>query len=435
MRPIDVTDFQDIGQTAWEGMAIAEVRHFARGLSGSGVAADARAIGSAGNAHADSLAELQRDTVILSTRWSGEAKDQSYVELGDFVRRAYTNAVALRRLVQNVDALSETASTTNELFSDLPDPPSGTGPWADSGYRNTVAEAMRSTYSAPVQTSASTLPLGTSRGSVGFDHIGPGNTKRDYTGSAAPEEAPSVEPAGTGAGSGTGTTGAGTGAGTTDTGTGTGGSATTTDGTARGTTDPQTGAAASGTGAGSGAGTTGGGSGTGAATGTDTGPGTDTGTDPLQDDAAYDPVASADDPSSSLLSPSAAVPVTSAARTGAGISGLGGGRAEVGRTASPLGLRQDAAVARSAAPQVGAGTSTGARPSSGPFGMPAAGAGGQRGQGDGRHRVPAYLIDRRNGEELVGGMPLVGPGVIGQWKSDGPPDAPRPPATSEPRPR
>ncbi|MGZ9829000.1 hypothetical protein ACXYTP_19005 [Tsukamurella ocularis] len=433
-----MTDFQGIGQTAWERMSTSEVRHFARGLSGSGVAADARAIGSAGNSHADSLAELERDTAALSERWRGEAKDRSYVELGDYVGRSYTNAVALRRLVGNVDALSATATETNQRFSDLPDPPSRGG-WsgeAASDYRNTVAGEVRSTYTSPVQTSASTLPLGEASGTTVFHHIGPGITRRNAAGTGAPTDPGTVSP----------TDGASTGGGTTDPGTGTGTTDTRTVDTA--TTGADTVSDESTTGTGNGTGTGGAGTGTnaGAGTGTGTGAGdqgagdgldTGAGTDPALDDGTVDAPADPETPSS-LLSPSAAVPITAANRTGVGLSG-GGGRGDVGRTASPLGLRQDTAVARSAAPQVGTGTTTtGARPSTGPYGMPAAGAGAQRGQGDGRHRVPAYLIDRKNGEELVGGMPLVGPGVIGQWRSDGPPDAPRPaspPATSAPRPR
>lgn len=432
-----MTDFQGIGQTAWEQMSVSEIRHFARGLSGSGVAADARAIGSAGNSHADSLAELQRDAGLLSARWRGEAKDQSYVEIGQYTDRAYTNAVALRRLVGDVEDLSDTATTTNGKFSDLPDPPSRDEAWSNSGYRNQVAESVRSTYSAPVQTSASTLPLGESRGRTDFRHVGPAATKSNAAGTGAPTEPGTVSPtAGAGAGAGDG--------GTTDTGTGAGTdtAVTGTDPVDTATTGTDTAADETGTGTGTG---TGGGAGTGSGTGGgDTGAGAGEGLgssgDPTTDDATYDPLADTATPSS-LLSPSTGVPVTSAARTGAGLSGISG-RGDVGRTASPLGLRQDAAVARSAAPQVGTGaTTTGARPSTGPYGMPAAGAGAQRGQGDGRHRLPAYLIDRKNGEEIVGGMPLVGPGVIGQWKSDGPPDSPRPqapsapPATGEPRPR
>ncbi|MCS3780539.1 hypothetical protein [Tsukamurella ocularis] len=416
-----MTDFQGIGQTAWEEMSVSEIRHFARGLSGSGVAADARAIGSAGNSHADSLAELQRDAGLLSARWRGEAKDQSYVEIGQYTDRAYTNAVALRRLVGDVEDLSDTATTTTEQFSDLPDPPSTDGAWSDSGYRNEVAEGVRSTYSAPVQTSASTLPLGESRGRTDFRHVGPAATKNNAAVTGTQTDPGSVSP----------TDGAGTGGGTSDTGNGTDPAVTGSDTVDTAATGTDTAADEVGAGTGTGAGP---GSGTGAGTGTGTGDtgageGPGSGTDPTPDDPTYDPL---DDTATqtSLLSPSTGVPVTSAARTGAGLSRIGG-RGDVGRTASPLGLRQDAAIARSAAPQVGTGaTTTGARPSTGPYGMPAAGAGAQRGQGDGRHRAPAYLIDRSNGEELVGGMPLVGPGVIGQWKSDGPPDAPRPPATS-----
>lgn len=434
VRPIDVTDYQSIGRTPWEQRSASEIRHFARGLSGSGVAADARAIGSAGNSHADSLAELQRDAAALSPRWRGEAKDQSYVEIEVYTTRAYTNAVALRRLVENVEQLSDTATTTNERFSDLPDPVNGGFGSGATMERLAVAEQVSNTYTAPVQSSASRLPLGESSGRTDFRHVGPAARKNDSA-AAAPAAPDTVAPT-SGSGTGTGTTDTGTGSGSGATDTGTDPADTTTTGTDT-ATEGASDAAATGTDTGTGTGT---GAGTGTGTGSgDQGAGTGlgTGTDTALDDGTVDPLNDTETPSS-LLTPSASVPLTSAARTGAGLSGLGG-RGDVARTASPLGLRQDTAVARTAAPQVGAGTTTtGARPSTGPYGMPAAGAGAQRGQGDGRHRVPAYLIDRKNGEELVGGMPLVGPGVIGQWKSDGPPDAPRPPAppaTGEPRPR
>ncbi|NMD58041.1 hypothetical protein [Tsukamurella columbiensis] len=326
-----MTDFQGIGVTPWEQMSTSEVRHFARGLSGSGVAADARAIGSAGNSHADSLAELQRDTAVLSERWRGEAKDRSYVEFGDFTSRSYSNAVALFRLVGNVEELSGTATETNERFSDLPDPPSradGWSPSAGSDYRNVVAEQVRSTYSSPVQTSASTLPLGEAQGTTVFHHIGPGNTKRDAAGSAAPTAPGSVSPTdGSGSGGGTQATGAGA----ADTGTDPDDTATTgADATSDGASDATTGTgtgAGSGTGTGAGGGTGTGGQGAGAAL--DTG----AGADPTAVDGADDPRDEIGTPSS-LLSPSAAVPLSSANRTGAGLSGLGG-RGDAGRTATP----------------------------------------------------------------------------------------------------
>ncbi len=442
-----MVDFQDIGQTQWERYSTAEVRSFARGLSGEGIAADARAIGSAGNKHADSLAELQRDSTTVSERWRGEAKDESYAQMGGFVARAYTNAVEFQKLVRNVDALSGTAAETNLAFSDLPDPPSsGVTGTIGSTYRSAVGEAVKRTYSSPVRTSASSLPLGAARGGVVFDHIGPANDKGDNSAATAPAEPDAVTPAaGTGGGGGgapsdSTTETSPTGPATTIAVADQGDPATAeTDTATRGTGAEQAGAQQSGAGTG---GASTGGTGTGE-TGAGEVPGTGDGTDPGLDEAGQDPAADPEAPSS-LLSPAAAVPLTPTARTGTGLSGITGGgradvgRADVGRAASPLGLRQDAAAVRAAAAPVGAGGSgTGARPDSGPYGMPAAGAGGQRGQGDGRHRVPAYLIDRRNGEELVGDMPLVGPGVIGQWNTDAAdaPRAPAPPARGEPRPR
>ncbi|CAM5408770.1 hypothetical protein TPAU25S_02836 [Tsukamurella paurometabola] len=89
------------------------------------------------------------------------------------------------------------------------------------------------------------------------------------------------------------------------------------------------------------------------------------------------------------------------------------------------------------APAAVAGASTtGARPSTSVGGVPAGAGAGQRGQGDGRHRTPGYLIDRANGEEIIGGLPLVGPGVIGEWRSDGAAEVvrrPEPPVRGEPR--
>jgi len=424
-----MSGFRDVGSTDFQGISAAEIRAIGRAVSGSGIDADARAIGQTGTTHVMSLAELERDIGTIAPRWTGEAAEKSYLHAGRFVRASSELGLEFGRTVKQMSGLSRTAHRTNQRFSELTDVPAVRGRATESVGTKVAAE-LRSTYTAPVQADASTMPLGAEVAKVSYD-FKPRQQRDNRSSGGSPEEedGPSV---GGGDGSGGGSPGNGSGASTPEA-----DPAGTVDNGATkaiGETSDEAGADA---GAGQGTGGTG--------TGTEaSGGGSDAGTDPSvgagdgttsDDSAAYDPTAETEQPS--LLSPAATVPVGAGGRSsGGGLSGVRGG---AGQVASPLGLRQDTAVARSTPAPTGTGTTTatGARPS-GPYGMPAAGAGAQRGQGDGRHRLPAYLIDRKNGEELVGDLPLVGPGVIGQWKSDGPPDAARtaaPPARAEPRPR
>nr|WP_231855538.1 hypothetical protein [Tsukamurella pseudospumae] len=431
---MNMEGFRDIGSTPFEEMAASEIRTIARKLSGGGIAADARAIGQAGGTHAQSVAELERDVAALVPRWKGEAADAGFQQVGRFAAASYLVDKEIAGTARQLTGLSSAATATTARFSDLADPGSAAraGGATKSGVGAAVAAELRATYTTPVQADAASMPLGAEVTRIGFGRDAERRGDRSPSVEAPPAGAdtPSVgSGAGGGTGEGDGTTGGGgapSGTGNESTGTGAG---------PVGTDTADTGSAAEGTGqggdtgAGTGAGGTGGaGSGAGAGTGTPTAADpVGTGTDPLAaDPAATDP---AEERGSGLLTPAATVPFTPASRTAVG--GVGTRTPDLTRSASPLGLRQDASALRSATTTTAAGTGapiTGARPASGPYGMPPAGGGGQRGQGDGRHRVPAYLIDRRNGEELVGDMPLVGPGVIGQWRSDGAPEPARPPA-------
>ncbi|TWS22693.1 hypothetical protein FK268_18365 [Tsukamurella sputi] len=412
-------------------MSAAEIRALARAISGGGVEADARAVGQTGATHVLSIAELERDIGVIAPKWTGEAAEESYLQAGRFVRSSAELGLEFGRTVKQLTGLSRTAYTTNQRFSDLAD-------YSERGSRSNdrvgarVAAELRSMYTVPVRADASTMPLGAEVAKVRYDF-----RPWQQWGDKAPDSAPvEYNPPGGGTGDGSGGGDAGAGDATAEPDATTSDATTSDDTRATGTTadDAATGAASAqqaGTDPGTGTGSSGTGTGTdsSAGGGNDTPSGDPTGYDRSDDD----PAADVEQPTS-LLSPAASVPVGAGGR-GAGVSGVRGG---AGQVASPLGMRQETAVARSTPAPSGAGaTSSGARPS-GPFGAPAAGAGGQRGQGNGRHRVPAYLIDRQNGEELVGDLPLVGPGVIGQWKPDGPPDAPRtapPPAKAAPRPR
>ncbi|KXP11883.1 hypothetical protein AXK60_24495 [Tsukamurella pseudospumae] len=423
--------FRNIGSTAFEEMAASEIRAIARKLSGGGIAADARAIGQAGVTHAQSVAELERDVAALVPRWKGEAADAGFQQVGRFATASYLVDKEIAGTVRQLTGLSSAATETTAKFSELADPGSAAraGGAARSGVGAGVAAELRATYTTPVQADAASMPLGAEVTRIGFGRDAERRGDRSPTVEApsAGDDTPSVgSGAGEGSGEGDGTTGGGgapSGTENESVGTGTGPVE---------TNNAEEGNAADRTGPGQGGdtGTGTGGTGTGAGTGTGTPTAADpvgAGTDPLADDpAGTDPV---EERGSGLLSPAATVPFTPTSRTVVG--GVGTRTPDLTRSASPLGLRQDATALRSAtttAAGTGAPTTGGARPASGPYGMPPAGGAGQRGQGDGRHRVPAYLIDRRNGEELVGDMPLVGPGVIGQWRSDGAPEPARPPA-------
>ncbi|WP_168546953.1 hypothetical protein [Tsukamurella spumae] len=430
--------FRDIGSTPFEEMAASEIRAIARKLSGGGIAADARAIGQAGAAHAQSVAELERDIAALVPRWKGEAADAGFQQVGRFATASYLVDKEIAGTVRQLTGLSSAATATTTRFSDLADPGIGArdgraGGATTGGVGAAVAAELRATYTAPVQADAASMPLGAEVTRIGFGRDADRRGDRSPSVDAPPVDAevPSV-----GSGPGDGTTGGGgapSGTGNENTGTGTGPVRTD-------TADAGNDSAAAGAGAGKGGdtGTGTGAGGTGTGTGVGSGAGSPTaaeapgaGTVPLTADPTADPAPTdaADRPQSGLLTPAAAVPMTPTSRSPVG--GVGGRTPDLARAASPLGLRQDAPALRSATTTTAAGAgvpTTGARPASGPYGIPPAGGAGQRGQGDGRHRVPAYLIDRRNGEELVGDMPLVGPGVIGQWRSDGAPDPARPPA-------
>ncbi|MET9328686.1 hypothetical protein [Tsukamurella sp. NPDC003166] len=434
MRPMNMEGFRDIGSTPFEEMAASEIRAIARKLSGGGIAADARAIGQAGSTHALSVAELERDVAALVPRWTGEAADAGFQQIGRFATASYLVDREIAGTVRQLTGLSSAATATTAKFSDLADPGSTAraGNTTRSGVGAAVAAELRATYTTPVQADAATMPLGAEVTRIGFGRDAERRGDRSPSVEAPPAGAdtPSVgSGAGEGAGEGGGTTGGGdapSGTGDESAGTGTGPVATDTADAVNPAGGRGTGQGGD-TGSGTGAGGTGG-TGTGAGAGTGTPTAADpvgAGTDPLSDDpAATDTV---EERGSGLLSPAASVPLTPTSRTAVG--GAGTRTPDLTRAASPLGLRQDASALRSTStPAAGTGApTTGARPASGPYGMPPAGGAGQRGQGDGRHRAPAYLIDRRNGEELVGDMPLVGPGVIGQWRSDGAPEPARPP--------
>ncbi|WP_051159039.1 hypothetical protein [Tsukamurella sp. 1534] len=387
---------------------------------------------------------MERDIAAVEPRWTGDAAAASFTQARGFVFTSYPVAQEAARTSRQLAALSAAAGATTEKFSNLKDPGFEIrdlkfwDPHNDS-VGGEVAAELRATYTVPVQSDASTMPLGQAVSKVPFSMPPPGvgGTEGGTTGVGVG-----------GLGGGSGDTGTESGAGAS--GVGESGDGTSEDGTVGGIDDgtgaasgegaAMTGAAGPGTGQQSGGTPTSGiGTGTNGAAGAGdlAGAAPDSSlTDAAQDDPAT-PGSGFGDQSTvaPLLSPASAV---TGGRSGGSVGGgfgggAGGGLSGGGRSASPLGLRPDAAALRStatAAPGTGAGG--GARPSSGGgYGAPGAGA-GQRGQNDGRHRVPGYLIDKKNGEEIVGGLPLVGPGVIGQWKTDG---APEPPAKGGPRPR
>ncbi|WP_343930368.1 hypothetical protein [Tsukamurella strandjordii] len=427
--PIGLTQFQ-------QGWSQRMMYDMAAGLYGPGVAADARALAAASAKQADSVAELERDAAALRSRWRGEAADESFEKVRHYTEGSYTTGATVANLVSRIDGLSETASTINRDFStrrvikelvsvSFDGGRLQVGRGEDESHTRKVAEELQRRYSRPIQSDATDMPSCPPEVAISFGGGDGGGT--------GPGRAPGPGGSGTTAGPG----GSSSGGGTSSTGAGT------TPGTTDGDDDGLGAGAADENGLGSSTDAAGGGPGSGQQSGAGAPSGTGTGADrtaggtglpdgtdgALTDTEPYDTSGQV----SPLLSPAGVTPSGSTAgRGGLGTSGLRGGG---GTTASPLGLRPDGASLRGTAPAAVAGASatTGARSSMPLGGVPAGAAGGQRGQGDGRHRTPGYLIDRANGEELVGGLPLVGPGVIGEWRADKAPEAPRPPVRGEPR--
>ncbi|WP_076481277.1 hypothetical protein [Williamsia sterculiae] len=107
---------------------------------------------------------------------------------------------------------------------------------------------------------------------------------------------------------------------------------------------------------------------------------------------------------------------------GAGAAaGAGGGAAgEANALAKRLSLPNSSLGTSSGQPTGAAGAPATGRGTSGS--MPP-GAGGRKGKdGEGRHRAAAYMHNTENGAEIIGGLPLVAPPVLGDWaaRGDGP---------------
>ncbi|BDH56455.1 hypothetical protein [Tsukamurella sp. PLM1] len=232
-----MADFRNVDATDFTGWSTGEVRAFARALSSSGVAADARAIATAGEKLADSIAELERDAAAIGTRWQGEAQDGSYAVIGQYAAQSYETGAAVTQLVGRVQSLSSTASSTKSRFGELPDPPRGETTSGGATQRAALAAELGRTYTAPVKSSASAMPLSEAGQLVSFVGVGPPLVRRDRSGTVESPEAdagPSqpVGGPGTPVGSGAdptgavdvpdGGVGARTDAGTGSTGTGTG---------------------------------------------------------------------------------------------------------------------------------------------------------------------------------------------------------------------
>ncbi|WP_049825795.1 hypothetical protein [Tsukamurella paurometabola] len=418
------------------------IREIVRAMSGDGVDADARAIGQAGASHAQSIAELERDVAAISPRWTGDAAVGIYSHLGRYARDSYQVDREARQTVTQLGVLGQAARRTNTRFRDLREPELS---WRDAnivsvvdilGRDSVVAQAapeIRAIYTVPLQSDGSTMPLGTKVVPASIDlgdsagGIGGGTS----SGERPPEgsiPAPGSSAPGGGDESGGGT--AGTPAAEAGTDRGSRSTAAAQDETLAGSTDSG--------GSGPGGGPTGGaGAPSSTGTGIDGGGFDDAGLPTSTDDPSTDPEPYESGAGIAPLLSSAGSTSTGGA-AGRGSLGGGGMRGGVGgTTASPLGLRSDSTAVRGTAPAAVAGASTtGARPSTSVGGVPAGAGAGQRGQGDGRHRTPGYLIDRANGEEIIGGLPLVGPGVIGEWRSDGAAEVvrrPEPPVRGEPR--
>lgn len=426
--------FREVGETNFESFSGRMVREFARAVSGGGLAADAAEINRAGKTQAQSVAELERDVAVLTPRWSGEDATESYNVIRRFTAVSYQVGPEVTRTVRQLEDLSDAATKTNQRFSNIADGGLDQGESCDSTDRTNEsigasrARELRATYTVPVQGSASELPLPAKTVPVSFNGGGPEGLSPRSAGGGLPDTSGGL------GGSG-GSSGAGPGGGPSDTPAGTGPG-----------DDPDGDQLAAG-----------GPEGTGTPQGTSFGtPSAGTGSSPTSAGGATEPGSGLPgDTGTGLTDPSSTTPSSyetdGAAATplltpAGGLSGRtsGGGAGAVrtaglGTSASPLGLRPDGAALRGGvAPAAAASASTtGARSSSMPMGgMGPGAAGGQRGQGDGRHRTPGYLIDRANGEELVGGLPLVGPGVIGEWRADGAKDPvrrPEPPAGGGPR--
>ncbi|MDF0589262.1 hypothetical protein P0W64_20995, partial [Tsukamurella sp. 8F] len=108
-------------------------------------------------------------------------------------------------------------------------------------------------------------------------------------------------------------------------------------------------------------------------------------------------------------------------RSTSGVGGSVSRAPEAARAAGgQLGLRDARVPTGNGASVPASARPAGASPSVGRAGgMPMAippGAAGRGGARDGEHRTPAYLVGKENGEDIVGGLPLVGPTVIGDWR-------------------
>lgn len=399
-----MADFQEIGRTPFGQWSLTEIRAFAQALSGPGVAADGAAITAAAVSQMESIAELERDIATQTTKWTGDPAPRTFAVIDSYAVRSYESCRSTGRLVSNVSNLSTTATTTNARFQDI------RREEASGGTAGAEIEAqLHSTYSTPVQNDAGVLPLGDEVKKVTFvPPVGKYENMHSEPGGPGGTEPPSI--GGGGATITDGSAGDG-GAGTTPTNsTVPGADAETTDSTASKVGQEEAPSNAASTPSTIGQQTpTGGGTGTGDSGG-DSGAGTDGLGDAARDStdptSRFDTTDDAIAPVGSVLSP--AIGTGSGARGGGtSVRGVGGGS-----VASPLGLRSESALGRAAAATTAVTPSSGARATSMPMGGAPGGA-GQRGK-DGRHRVPAYLIDRANGDEIVGERPLVAPPVIGQ---------------------
>ncbi len=425
-------EFTDFG-----GWSTAEVRALARSLDGEAIAADARAVGAAGERLVDSLAQLEADVAALRERWTGTAADGAFTRIERYVSESYDAGGSAAALSGAVDALAAVADSTHTSFADLA---ASLSPWREirEAHRAAVAAALRTGYSTPiadVDSTLSTHPLVTM---PAFERLVGGRVPSDSAATTAAAggrddvpvlagAAPGVDSAATGTEPAGGTPARGR----PDAGTKVGADGRAGKATPGAVRSAGAGAERSGTAGGGAAVASGGESaptgyqGTshirtgGEATGVGLGADRSRAIDSAGDDDAGHPLP---------LLASASQPRTGwAGASGGHGSGLVSGGTGRASAASPFGLRAEPrGVATAPSPPLSAGpgeapgarppgAASAARPSAAPMAVPPAAA-GRSGTRDAEHRAPGYLIGRENGEEVVGELPLVGPTVIGDWR-------------------
>ncbi|GIZ95807.1 hypothetical protein TTY48_04190 [Tsukamurella sp. TY48] len=407
MRPINMADFQTVGATPFDGWSRFQIRLFAQSLSGAGIAADKEAILAASLAQMDSIAELERDVASQTSKWLGDPAPRSFEVVGNYVTASYESAVSAAGVINQVNGLSDTATRTNEQFRDCSVRDTDSG-----GVGGELAAQLRSIYTSPVQADASTLPLGDEVKKPTFD---------GDTGTSGPQGPAPISAPGGSASGGTPASGPSSGGAGTDTAASTPSDPSADGVTADGVTADETNSAAGAPGAPS-------------TSGTGQPPGTSPAWTP-ESAGSTDGIPAAGengtvrtdryDGGGSNLTPLFS-PAASAAIGGGRSPGGGAGGLRAGGGPSPLGLRSEGSALRSATSTaaVSGPSASGARATSTPLGGTPGAAGGQRGAGDGRHRTPGYLVNRTNGEEIIGTNPLVGPGVIGEWRHETTADKP-----------